>query len=131
MAFQKVTPVSKYYKYSECVPGQVLDTGTFLKSFEGKYGIQYEFKDESGEIVVLNKSGQLDYLMEKFVTVGDKVRITYKGKITLTKGKYVGTEAHNFELEKDGDERSDVEHRAKEVEEKTPWSGDDVAELGV
>lgn len=102
MAFQKVGGQSKYYKYAECEEGQKLvDAGTYLGAKEGKFGIQHVFKQKDGEMVTLNSSGHLNYLLENHVSTGTVCNVYYKEKILLTKGTFKGKEAHNFEIEVD------------------------------
>ncbi len=113
MAFEKIGGVKKYIKYAECEKGDVLVEGTFLKDFQGKYGVQYEFNGKDG-ITVLNSSGHLNYLMD-FVNEGDKVKIVYDGTVEMTKGPMKGKMAHQFELYRDSS--SDPEAETEEVDD--------------
>lgn len=97
MGYAEVGGQKTYYKYKECDVGQVLVEGTFRREFEGKFGTQYEFQKDDGEIVVLNGSGQLKYKMD-FVKPNSKVKVVYDGEVTLTKGKMKGKSAHQFKV---------------------------------
>jgi hypothetical protein len=83
MAFKEIAGTKKYFKYAECEKGDVLVEGRFLRDIMGRYGVQWEFEDVSGEIHVLNSSGQWNYKMD-FVKPGQMVKIIYDGKILLT-----------------------------------------------
>lgn len=99
MAFTKIAGVKKYFKYSECTQNQPLVAdGEYIGSEEGMYGIQHNFKQRDGNIVVLNKAGHLDWLLDNYVKLGQRVNINYAGKSELTKGQFKGKEAHSFEL---------------------------------
>ena len=87
-----------YTKYADCKPGQVLVDGKFLRDFQGKYGIQWEFLGNDGEIHVLNSAGQLNYKMDAYVSPGDMVQIIYQGMILLDKGPMSGKDSHQFKL---------------------------------
>ena len=107
MGYTEVGGAKRYLKYAECDPGDVLIEGEFLRDFQGKFGIQYEFEEVgTGEIVVLNSSGQLNYKME-FIKPGQKVKIIYEGMERLTKGAMKGKDAHQFTVLRD-DESADV-----------------------
>lgn len=98
MAFQKISGKMTYVKYKESKAGDVLAEGIYLGHRQGQYGIQHQVKTDSGEIVVLNSSGQLNWQLENLVQVGDCIQVTYKGTILLTTGKMKGKESHQFEL---------------------------------
>lgn len=87
-----------YCKYAEKKPGDVLVDGKFLRDFQGKYGVQWEYLGNDGEIYVLNSSGQLNHKMESYVQPGDMVKIIYEGMILLDKGPMSGKMAHQFKL---------------------------------
>lgn len=100
MAFVKVSGSKKYFKYSECKKGDVLVSGgTYLGVEEGKFGIEHNYKLPSGEIVVLNSAGKLNYLMSRFAAAGTICNVIYGGKIVLQKGDFKGKESHDFDLE--------------------------------
>lgn len=125
MAFRQLTGISKYYKYADCHPHQVLVTGKYIDMVEGRYGPQYQFIDDTGETVVLNKSGHLDFLF-KTVKPNDRVRVTYISKDILSGGKYAGKDYHKFSVEIDGEEqKEDSEPKTVLVEDaKAPWTED-------
>lgn len=105
MAFEEVGGSKTYVKYSECKAGDVVVEGHFIGSVPSKFGgNNHEFRTESGKIVSLNKSGQLDYCL-KHIAVGDYVRVVYEGKTILDKGTFKGKEAHNFKVAKDPSRR--------------------------
>lgn len=95
--YKEIAGTKKYFKYRECEVGDVLVEGVFLHELQGRYGVQYEFEDKSGDIHVLNGSGQLQYKMD-FVKEGDKIKVIYDGEIDLTKGPMAGKTAHQFKL---------------------------------
>jgi hypothetical protein len=98
MSGKEIGGQKKYFKYADCKPGDVLVDGKFLRDFQGKYGIQWEYLDNSGEVVVLNSAGQLNYKMDAYVSPGDMVQIIYEGMITLDKGPMSGKDSHQFKL---------------------------------
>lgn len=101
MAFRKVDGARKYFKYNECSPGQrLVENGEYLGTEEGTYGIQHLFKTDSG-VTVLNSSGHLNWMLEKHVTVGQRVNVDYAGSDVLQKGPMTGKRAHKFDLEVD------------------------------
>jgi len=95
---KKVGGVPTYVKYADHKAGDILvDQAQFLGSYEGKFGIQHKFKTDKGE-VVLNSSGQLNYLVETYLSLGDVATVVYNGKNKIAKGPMAGKEAHAFEL---------------------------------
>jgi len=118
MAFKKVAATRKYYKYSECEKGQMLiDNGLYVGEEQGKYGIQHIFKQQDGQVVVLNSAGQLNWQLENHATPGKtRCNVFYAGKITLEKGAMAGKESHQFELETD-DDAPQAEVKAASVED--------------
>lgn len=102
MAFKKVSTARKYFKFAECKPGdKLVDAGIYVGPEEGRFGIQHIYKQTNGEIVCLNSSGHLNWLMENHVKPGQLVNVYYADKVMLTKGAFKGKEAHNFEVEID------------------------------
>ncbi len=101
--FKEIAGNKKYFKYAECEVGQVLVEGRFIRDFQGRFGIQYEFENKDGEIHVLNSSGQLNYKME-FVKPNEIVQVIYDGMILLTKGPMKGKDAHQFKVLRNDDE---------------------------
>jgi len=73
-------------------------TGTRLST--GKYPGRKEFliKPFAGEkTLVISQAGNLSArIAAKGINEGDAVRIVYNGKNKATKGKFAGTEMHNF-----------------------------------
>jgi hypothetical protein len=94
-----------YVNYKETQAGQVLVEGVYLTSRRaGKFdSLQHHFRKETGDTVVLPSSGILNNLVENHLSKGDKVRVVYKGKVKLKRGKFAGTEAHDFDVLKDAD----------------------------
>tara|TARA_Y100001954_G_scaffold237041_1_gene299524 strand:- start:1324 stop:1716 length:393 start_codon:yes stop_codon:yes gene_type:complete len=88
---------TKYFKYKECEPGQMLVTGEFIKEFEGLYGTQYEYLDDDGSPVVLNAAAKLNAKM-KFANPGDRVRIEYDGETEVMTGPMKGKPMHLFKV---------------------------------
>lgn len=82
-------------KSAQLVSGQAI-LGLYKGSFVTKnYGTTF-YKIETTEgLVAVPGSGQLNKLMEK-VAEGAQVQITYKGKETISQGKFAGKEAHSF-----------------------------------
>ena len=102
MAFKKVSGTKKYYKYTECTPNQKLvDDGDYVGETQGKFGVQHEFRQKNGEIVVLNSAGHLNWLLNEHLIEGQRCNVFYAEKKMLTKGPFKGKEAHTFELEID------------------------------
>lgn len=89
----------KYFRYSECTAGDVLvEDGVFVGTEQGKYGVIHVFMLNDQSEVVLNSSGQLNYLVDKYLSEGTRCRVVYGGKNKLTKGAMAGKEAHNFDV---------------------------------
>lgn len=108
MAFQTVSGGRKYFKYAECSKGDVLvPEGTYIGSEEGKFGIQHLF-DVDGETVCLNSAAQLNHCIDTKIKPGDKVIVTYDGKVVLTKGNMKGKDCHQFVVQVDKQTVSDV-----------------------
>jgi hypothetical protein len=105
MSFQEVGGAKSYVKYSECKAGDIVVEGYFVGSTPSKFGgNNHEFRTESGAIVSLNKSGQLDYCL-KHIEKGDYVRVIFEGKVVLDKGTFKGKEANQFKVLKDPSRR--------------------------
>jgi hypothetical protein len=102
MAFVNVSAPTKYVKYSECNPEQILvQNAVYQGSEQGTYGIQHVFMEKKdNQRVVLNSAGLLNHLIETRLAhlTAPLCRVVYKGKITLDKGAMKGKEAHQFEL---------------------------------
>lgn len=119
MAFKKVGGGRKYFKYAECQAGQVLVAkGKYLGAEQGKFGIQHVFQDLNGDgEIVLNSSGHLNYLLDKYAVIGTICMVEYTGKVELEKGKFAGKECHNFELYTDDESGVTVKVAAAEKAE--------------
>lgn len=90
----------KFIKYSECEKGDVLiEGGRFLGSYEGNYGVCWEFENNE-QITVLNSAGQLNYVLENHASEGDVLDVIYEGKVEVPKGPMKGKMAHQFKVEK-------------------------------
>lgn len=97
----------KYFKYSELNGGEKLVVmGEFIGSTEGKYGAQHNFIElQTGQHVVLNKAGGLDWRIEKgHIFEGGVYDVTYDGKEKLEKGKFAGKDANKFKIAQYNDE---------------------------
>ena len=108
---------TKYFKYKECEPGQMLVTGEFVKEFEGMYGTQYEYLDDDGSPVVLNAAAKLNAKM-KYASPGDRVRIEYDGETTVATGPMKGKPMHLFKVAIAKKKAAPVEAPVKEVTEE-------------
>jgi hypothetical protein len=109
----------EYVKYKECVKGQVLVTGIYLKQLRSaKFNTEeYEFScEETGRIISLGGTGQLNHRMQ-YLSVGDRVQIIYDGKITISKGHWAGTDAHQFIVRRDTEYKNQV--AAPEVKQES------------
>jgi len=98
--WQKVETVKKYFRYKECKKGQVLiKEGLYIGDSPNQFGRDnHDFKEKDGTVVSLNASGQLDYILQNNVQIGDTVKVVYQGTSTLEKGRYKNKEAHNFDV---------------------------------
>jgi hypothetical protein len=95
---QKVGLPTKYFKYTECTPGQVLvDGGVYTGQSEGKFGRQNNFV-KAGQKTTLNSAGHLNYLLDNYVTEGNTVTVNYVGLEKLGSGKFAGKDVHQFEV---------------------------------
>lgn len=74
-------------------------TGAFVRSEPNKFkGQNYVLRTANG-IEVLNGCGSLTgQINDAGVKEGDILKVTYEGKITLTKGDYKGKEAHQYSV---------------------------------
>ena len=114
---------TKYFKYKDCDPGQMLVTGEFVKEFEGLYGTQYEYIDDDGSPVVLNAAAKLNAKM-KFAKPGDRVRIAYDGQTEVMTGPMKGKPMHLFQVAIAKKKVEAVEAPVEEVVEETVQLGD-------
>jgi hypothetical protein len=71
------------------------------------YGIKVQessFDAVKGSVVHINSGGNLKNLMNE-VSLGDVIKVVYKGKVKIPKGKWTGTMTHDISvllLEDDG-----------------------------
>lgn len=99
MSEDKKTP--KYKK------GDVLVEGWYIGRVTNKFNpgtkdhFLFKDMDSTQPKVVLNYTGQLDYLMEEEAVLGDYCRVSYDSYELLTSGTYSGKPAHSFNLEID------------------------------
>lgn len=100
MAYQEVGAKRTYHKFKDLEPGTVVVEGVFKRTIQSRYGDQYEFEADDGEVHVLNKSGQLAYKMD-FIREGDRAKIIYEGQEMLENGLYKGKMAHQFTVLRD------------------------------
>lgn len=98
--YQEIAGSKTYIKYKDCEAGDVLVEGKFRRDFQGRFGIQYEFEKDNGDIVVLNSAGHLNYKMD-FISEGMKVKIIYDGVSILENGPMKGKSAHQFKVFRD------------------------------
>lgn len=92
----------KFIKYTECEDGQVLVAGFYRGEYPNKFNKDkpnHKFEIKGRQIIVLPSSGQLDYLINNNVNVGDVVRVTYEGKEVLDSGIYKGKPVNRFNVE--------------------------------
>ncbi len=113
MAYEDIGGQKVYVKFKECKVDEVLVEGVFTAEIQGKYGVQFEFADATGRIIVLNGSGQLKHKMQ-WIKPGDKVKITYMGEELLKTGAMAGKLAHQTRVQKD---------TSGDVEAETPMFG--------
>jgi hypothetical protein len=100
MSFEEVGGRTKFYKNNEMVAGQVICEGWYIAKKQGTYHPFYEFIDKAGQVHGINKTGQLDYLMEK-IPLEEYVRVTFVGMEKMTKGAMAGKDAYKFKVERD------------------------------
>ena len=89
----------EFIRASRLDEGVVLE-GTYLESIPNPLNnekLDFKFETEDGSIKVVNGAGNLGYKM-KYISAGDYVQVTYRGKQEITKGSFKGKEAHNFEV---------------------------------
>lgn len=84
-------------------------------------------KEIIGKRLVLNKAGKLDKAMKE-VEEGEMVRVVYNGKLEMESGPYVGTEAHQHDVETvmgEGEEDDSVDFEESETGRKYNGENDD------
>lgn len=78
--------------------GEVVQ-GEFLKSYTGKFGLNYSLRTASG-VETLNGCGSLDKQIETASPrVGDILRVTYGGKELIKNGPMANKEAHQYSVQ--------------------------------
>ena len=119
MAFEKVSLQKKYFKYSTFSKNDVICEGTWIKNSEDNYGksnFHLVSKDKDC-VYILNSSGHLNHIMKEEVSLGDFIRVTYDGTYVLEKGKYKGTECHQFIVERDPELSTTITKKDVKLEE--------------
>ena len=111
MAFREIAGRKNYLKAKDFDEDEVMTEGIYLGEIHSRFGVQFEFEREDGEIDVLNGSGLLKYKMQ-FIEKGDYVRVIYEGQITLESGPMKGRPAHQYKVLLD-DERSESDSSRK------------------
>lgn len=134
MSFVTVKPV-KYVSLKETKPGTVIvENGAYVKKFNGGTGpygdrISYHFRLDNGDMVGVPASGQLNWLVENNLSVGQKCRIVYNGKKPVfNKKKNITENNHDFELAVDSSfVPSAATATAQAVATAAPSSGIDIS----
>jgi hypothetical protein len=101
MSFQEIGGARNYHKYSTMADNTVIVTGWYTRKDKNHYGCFYEVMTEDGELHVLNSAAILNKRMEENVALEDFIRVTYLGKVILTKGPMTGKPCANFKVEID------------------------------
>lgn len=102
---RQLTGACQYKAWEKWSEGNFM-IGRYQGIKTSNYGDNYKFmlldtdmKDLKLDMsFVLNSNGLLDKAMQE-VSENDLVKVTYKGKSTLTKGPFAGKAAHNVEVE--------------------------------
>ena len=87
----------KYPKFADMQVGETVVKGEFLREIEGRFGPQFEFMSEEGDIVVVNGNGQIKHKMQ-FIKEGQNIEIEYAGLIVLEAGAMKGKDCHQFKF---------------------------------
>lgn len=107
-SFQTVKGASKYKPWSKWEVSDFI-VGKYVSDSVDNYGkpnyrlevLEANFKAKDhpapGEAFTLNSCGSLDSAMEE-ITIGDVVKIIYKGRDKMTKGPYKGKEFSVLEV---------------------------------
>ncbi len=98
--------------------GDVIVEGTFMRTFQGKFGLQHEFM-VGNEKKVLNGFGSINYKLQD-IEPKTTCRVVYNGKQKLTKGKMAGKDFHDCKLLV-----ASTQVAMKEVLESSPATEDD------
>lgn len=80
--------------------GDVIAVGLFegISKNEMTKKNDYRIRSSNGDLIIVNGGGNLGYQMEP-VSVGQLVKITYKGAEAMSKGPYKGKLANNYSVE--------------------------------
>jgi hypothetical protein len=92
-------------------PGDVIAEGHYIGLGPvSKFGTApLLFKAEDGTVTAVNGSGTLKRAVNMgVISVGDMVRVTYRGMEKAKAGQYKGTLCHQFTLEKDRSARKEM-----------------------
>lgn len=110
MAYEKMTVKREYKKYKDCKEGDVLCEGNFLGEGIDRFKKRFfEFRDPAKDVIhVLNSSGHVCDLIDKYVEPGDWCKFTYLGTFKLTRGDHAGSDSHQFDLDIDPERRMHV-----------------------
>lgn len=118
MAFEKVSNPNRYMKYRDLNPGDVMAEGVFLGLIDGKYGHQYEVREEGGVSAIVPKCGLLDHYYRKGkFREGDYVKIVFKGTETLAKGDFAGRDSNQVDVYVDAERRNEDMSSSEEEDE--------------
>jgi hypothetical protein len=129
----------KFKKYTEAKAGDVLVTGIYRGDYPNKFNADkpnHKFEIKGRQMIVLPAAGQLDYLMDENVIVGDLVRVIYLGQEEMEKGNFKGKKANKFEVEllMEGDKveaRSEAKDDKLIVEEIRAKNGGMISNVGI
>ena len=113
----------KYINLKEAKAGDLLVEGRYVESKpSNRYptSTNHVFQPDEGPRHVVS-GGHLGWLLEEYVKPGDRVQVYYKGKEKLDKGKFAGSESHQFELGvvSNLDAEEPAETTADQVQEST------------
>lgn len=101
MTFQEIGGTRHYHKYATMEPNTVIVTGWYVRKDKNHYGAFYDIVTEDGETHVLNSAAILNKRMDENLKLEDFIRVTYLGKVTLTKGPMAGKPCGDFKVEID------------------------------
>lgn len=93
--YREIGGKRSYPKPKDFDTGEAMVEGVYKREINGTYGVQFEFEDEEGEVIVLSSWGQLKYKMG-FVSEGDKVKVVYEGQELMPSGPFKGSKVHQF-----------------------------------
>ena len=87
---------AKILRPSTMVEGQIVE-GTYKGSFRSKNNILcHRIVDGEAETILLG-TGKLNYLLDK-INPGTAVKIEYKGKVKVNRGRLRGKFVHDFDV---------------------------------